>query len=394
MPTRVIKRFLLKIYVFKFFDDFILLYPFYVIFMQEAALTPVQISLALVVWSIVAFLFEVPSGVIADKYSRKHVLVTSQVIRGLCFLTWFLLPSFAGFLAGFVLWGIRSALMSGTLEAFLYDELKEVKREKEYTKYIGRVYGMSYLGQAAAAMVAAFAIGLGHDFIFFCSFAAIITASLVTLSIPGARKADSTHEVEYFALLKEGLKFSFRTPALFGLILFSAFIQIGGALDEYWPVFGRSVGLDVKDVAFFVAAFSGVQLISSFIAYLFEHKSNRYLAFVVVIQGFLLLTAAILFSPAGLLFPILFSMLFKAVDLIFSGRLQVLVPSHIRATVSSVKGFFSEIVIVFSYLGFGFLSERVGDQAAFGFFGILIILLGSAFLLTYHHEKRRIRYNH
>ena len=42
------------------------------------------------------------------------------------------LPTFAGYALGFVLWGLSGAMMSGTFEALLYDELTDRGVEEQY----------------------------------------------------------------------------------------------------------------------------------------------------------------------------------------------------------------------------------------------------------------------
>lgn len=56
---------------------------------------------------------------------------------GVRFLLWFLFPGFWGFLIGLVRWGVKTALVSGTFEALLFDELKAQGREHLYARAIG-----------------------------------------------------------------------------------------------------------------------------------------------------------------------------------------------------------------------------------------------------------------
>ena len=54
---------------------------------------------------------------------------------------------------GFVLWGLRNVLTSGTLEAFIYDELKSEHQEHLYEKASGRLNGHRFLGGALSAVL-------------------------------------------------------------------------------------------------------------------------------------------------------------------------------------------------------------------------------------------------
>lgn len=369
-------------YVYKFFDDFVFIYPFYVLMMQDNGLAPLQISVALLIWSATSFLLEIPSGVVADKYSRKHVLVFAQLVRILGYAVWLLFPSFFGFVLGFILWGIKSAFTSGTYDALVYDELKEMQAEKEYTKYIGKINGVSYLGLLVSALGASIAIHWGYSFVLIISLLSLFISALAISSVPKARAVETTHEKEYFKLLKEGLTFALRSPFLLSLIVFISLVQgLGGALDEYWPVFASSTGLQQSFVAIFIAVYGGTQFIASNIAYRFTGFSDRTLSFLVILQGALLLVASLIFKPLAVLCLLVFTFIFKTVDTVLQGKLQDKLPSHIRATISSVNGFFVEVSAVVVYIGFGALAEGYGNQITFAVFGVIIVAVGVIYLL-------------
>lgn len=123
-----------KIYVYKFLDDLVLMYPFYSVYMAAKGLSVLQISSLLVMWSAVDLLTNIPTGVFADKYSRKKLLALGQLLKAASFVPWFVYSHYVGFALGFLLWGVGGALTDGTFEALVYDELKANKREKEYVK--------------------------------------------------------------------------------------------------------------------------------------------------------------------------------------------------------------------------------------------------------------------
>ena len=106
-----------------------------------------------VIWSTTAFVLEVPSGAWADTYSRRKLLVLGALISALGYAAWITVPSFAGFALGFVLWGMSSALISGTFEAFVYDELAA----RDCTdKYAGFALGFALWGTSSALISGTF----------------------------------------------------------------------------------------------------------------------------------------------------------------------------------------------------------------------------------------------
>ena len=109
----------------------------YLLLLQRQGLSYVQISLLLSVWAASALLLELPSGMLADLWSRKVVIALSMLLKAGGFLVWAFRPDFTGFLLGFIAWGAQEALCSGAAEALLYDALKLEGRESSFEAVAG-----------------------------------------------------------------------------------------------------------------------------------------------------------------------------------------------------------------------------------------------------------------
>src|SRR5690348_8577643 len=99
--------------------DFVPFYAVYPALFADRGLSPAGISLLFAIWSVTSFLAEVPTGVLADLLSRRIALGAAAASFAGCFACWTFAPTFAGFAAGFVLWGLSGALSSGAWEALL-----------------------------------------------------------------------------------------------------------------------------------------------------------------------------------------------------------------------------------------------------------------------------------
>lgn len=373
---------ILKIYSYKFFDDFILIYAFYAVMFADFSMTAAQIGILLGVWSVVAFLLEVPSGVFADKYSRKHILFFAQLVRGFGYLTWILFPTFWGFLVGFIFWGAKSAFASGTFEALLYDLLDKNKRKEEYTKILGRAKGFAYAGNLCAAGAAAYAIQFGYTFILLMSIVSLIISAFSIMLLPKAEKKQSTEESKYFQILGTGLKTIKSKPILVYLILFLVFIYgLGGALDEYWPLFAENVGTPQYGIALFIGLMSAAQIVASVFAHKLDRVANSVLYGLLIVMGVLLTVASYIFTLPILALLIMYSGISTALIITYEGKLQHQVPNEVRATIGSVNGFFVEIMALAVYVGFGFLADIIDYQQAFIVFGYVTIFVGVVYLV-------------
>jgi MFS family permease len=373
--------FLARLYAFKFFDSFILIFPLYAVMFVDAGLTPVQISAALIAWSATAFCLQIPSGVLADRWPRKHVLAMAQVARAAGFAVWLVWPHFWGFLIGLVLWGIKSACTSGAFEALLYDELKAKGREGDYTRIYGRARAVQAFAVVLAALGAAALARLGYSLELYASVAACAVATMAALSLPPADPARAAGDPGYLTHLRQGLSLSVREPVVLSILTFSAIVlALGGALEEFWPIFGIKVGLSRPLIALFVGSQNGVEMLASLLAHRVSRLATRWIYGLFTLGGALLAVAAGVFSPPAMILLALYSGLLKMIDVVFEGRLQHAIPSDRRATIGSVKGFAGEVGVTGLYLAFGPLAQATSYQVAFGACGVAGVLIGLIYL--------------
>ena len=88
-------------------------YPLYALLFLDTGLSEAQISVLFALWSVTGFLAEVPTGALADRWSRRGVAGAGGVLQAVAFALWTAAPELWAFAAGFVVWGIGGALVSG-----------------------------------------------------------------------------------------------------------------------------------------------------------------------------------------------------------------------------------------------------------------------------------------
>jgi DHA3 family tetracycline resistance protein-like MFS transporter len=86
-------------------------------------LTPLQLVLVGTGLELTIFLCEVPTGVVADVYSRRLSIIIGMFIMGAGFLLEGSVPYFWAILAGQALWGLGYTFTSGATQAWISDEL-------------------------------------------------------------------------------------------------------------------------------------------------------------------------------------------------------------------------------------------------------------------------------
>ena len=120
-----------------------------------AGLTPVQLILVGTALEVSAFLFEVPTGIVADVYSRKLSIVIGYVLMGLGFLIEGFFPSFLPILLAQVVWGLGYTFTSGASEAWISDEIGEEEANKLFLRATQVGLFASLIGMGLAVLVGA-----------------------------------------------------------------------------------------------------------------------------------------------------------------------------------------------------------------------------------------------
>ena len=120
----------------------------YVTYLLESGLSLLEVSFVNLFFMISVFLFEVPTGAIADLCGRKFSFVLSSVINGVGFLVYSLANSFSGFIAAEIIIALGMTLTSGALRAWLVDSLHFVSWDGQLIKVFhleGRVINLAKL---------------------------------------------------------------------------------------------------------------------------------------------------------------------------------------------------------------------------------------------------------
>lgn len=156
-----IKRQLFFLHLYNFLFSLRIADGVWVVFLLSRGFSLVQVGIAEGMFHVVSFLFEVPSGMIADLLGRKRTLVVSS----LCGVCSALLMAFSQDFWGICLSMVFQALMynfcSGTQEALTYDSLKAVGREDAYLKQNAWLLGLSQTSSSISSLLGGVATLLG-----------------------------------------------------------------------------------------------------------------------------------------------------------------------------------------------------------------------------------------
>ncbi len=346
----------------------------------ERGLSPAQIGIALFAWSFTALVLEVPCGVLADHASRRLLLAGAQLLRAAGFGVWLIWPTFEGFLIGLVLWGAKTATMSGAFEAVVFDALAKDKKAQLYGRVMGTAQAARFIGMTAASLAAAATVSFGYDALILASLASTVAGVAAAMVLPEARRAATTGRTSYLGHLKRGAREAVSLPGVPALIAFIAGAQaISSACADYWQIFGREVGLSRPAIALFIAAWGAVEAVASLMAHRLRAPDLRLLALWLVASGLVLIGAVAVYAPVAVGLVLGFAALFRIVDINADAAFQHAIRPETRATVGSFKGFVMQSLTGGLMLSFGLLAQVAGYRASFLGAGILVAALGLTF---------------
>lgn len=119
-------------------------------------------ALAMLVWSISSLtqtFMEVPTGILSDKIGRRKTLILSAH----SVLTAILLWALAGQLEcmwllfiGAFFWGLSNSLLSGTLDALMYETMEELNQKENFPIFYAQTNFWNQFGLAVSTLLAAF----------------------------------------------------------------------------------------------------------------------------------------------------------------------------------------------------------------------------------------------
>src|SRR6185312_8425462 len=124
--------------------------------LETAKFNPLQLVLVGTILEITCFLCQVPTGVLADLYSRRLSIIVGTLLLGVGFIIEGSIPQFWAIASGMVLLGVGVTFVSGAQEAWVADELGEKSAGRAFLRgsqisQIGNILG-AFISVALASL--------------------------------------------------------------------------------------------------------------------------------------------------------------------------------------------------------------------------------------------------
>lgn len=123
-------------------------------------LNPLQLILVGTTLELACFIFEIPTGIVSDVYSRKLSIVIGGVLTGVGFILEGSISSFIFVLVAQIVWGLGSTFISGSLEAWIAEEEKNKDLDEIYIKGAQAGQIGAFIGIVLSTVIANFSVRL------------------------------------------------------------------------------------------------------------------------------------------------------------------------------------------------------------------------------------------
>lgn len=195
-----VKRRLVPLFVYNLAIGFMFHYSIVFPFMGSLGFTTSQLVAYAFITNLVVLLVEVPSGILADRWSRKGVLLTSLLFMSVGCILLGSADTFAAFILATIFTGLFFGMSSGVQAAMLYDALLESNRRDAYEKMLGLLRSAQTTGLVLSSIAGAvLASQLNFQIPFYLS---VVSCIIGFLALAFFREPRLHREVESAKLVK------------------------------------------------------------------------------------------------------------------------------------------------------------------------------------------------
>ena len=182
------------------------------------------------IFSLAVFVLEIPTGYIGDLFSRKHTLIIGNFIWIAGYLIWIFGKGFWAVLSGELIFAVTLSLISGTVEAYLYDLLKKRHKEEKFHQKYAKMEMLGNLMLTISTLTGAFIYQfLGPSIPLWGSIICLIVSTIILILLPDVpeskrivakdkSKWQDILDISKYALRHSELKWLMLFPAVYGML--------------------------------------------------------------------------------------------------------------------------------------------------------------------------------
>ena len=212
---------MIPMYVAKFLRNLVFWYSVEKVFMMTIGFNNESIGWMVALYSATSILMEVPSGILADRWSRKGVLALAALSLLASSLIGGMSNGVIIYLMSSVLWGFFDALNSGTDDSIIYDTLIEERGhaddfEKEFGFY-NAIAGVALVVAGVAGGWLGANVGLREAYFYTIIPVLVAAGAVLFFREPTFHKHEA--QTNIIPHIKDTFASVFRNPSLIWILI-------------------------------------------------------------------------------------------------------------------------------------------------------------------------------
>ena len=379
-PTNRLNRNIKLFYlVDSVFIPFFWLSTLYFYLRYNKGLGEVQTLFLLGIQEFLLIFLEIPTGVIADKISRRFSVALGYILTSLPFLLFPFAHMYILYILIFVVKAIGKALISGADTSLLFDLLKDYGQTERYKKIISTARFFDRGVVAICIFVGGLIAKTNMELPLLLPFPFMVVGAIAVLLIDEPKTSTEGKKLQhsnYLIHTKEAFTFLIHNkPILILTLLFALSEALGVNLKWFYPPIFSALNFDIAIIGGITAVLYLVKSVLSLISAKIMAKS-AYTNILITLIGLSLffILSALLFSPTMVVLAMLGIILASQIlEANLEENIHTRLNSKDRATVMSMINAITSIGATIMLLIFGFLNGSLGIQWSLLALGIMFV---------------------
>ncbi|MEN8906063.1 MAG: MFS transporter, partial [Clostridiales bacterium] len=329
-----------------------------------------------IIYSIVIIILEIPTGYLADKFSRKNLIVIDGFLTVLEILILIYAYEFWQFSLAVIFSGIGHTLQSGSHNSLIYDTLKINNKEKLFETVIARIKIIDYSGIMLSGLLGSWvAIHKGYLSTYWLSLISLIIAFIVSLTLKEANSEKKIYKDVRNNYSSDIIKFVLTNESLYLVTLVG--IVLGGVtiyLDEFWQLYFKYIGFSFEYNGYVIIIFSIVIIFANISSQYIKNKIG--FSILLKLLPFICFILFIIISfTKNWIGIVIISVIFyfsAVVEPMIYGYLHSKAIDRYRASIESVYSLIFRISVGIIGLPFGFISTKLNILMGFLYLAVII----------------------
>lgn len=362
-------------YSFNFINRFMLYMPVFVLFLKMKGLNQTQIMIMMSAYNLAIMVGEVPTGVLADKVSRKASVMTGCIIQGISMLLMIPLSNIIVLVIIEVIFGIGMTFQSGAMSAMFYDYLKSIGKEDIYPDIEGKRWACVFVSQALASLAGGILANYNISLTVVFTGSAYIISAVILIGFKEVY-VKRERESNYFQHAAVTLKYILTTKRITTLLIIMVFT---GALFSttmwlYQPYY-QEIGIKVSTYGIAYFLMNSVSALGGFLSGKMNLSYKKVIVCYVCGNVIFIGMMGIVNSKIGVILPAFVFLVNGLINPWIQSFWEKNIESTERATASSLLSLISSLIFAAIAIPIGYISDSFNVFTAMAMSVVVYIII-------------------